>query len=71
MTIAIATMGKFIPATQGAPISERVVETGGGTYGYPLWELPKKPQVVIKGPIERNEKEENQIQVRLLNLEVE
>ena len=46
MSISIATMGKFTPATGGTQIVERVVETGGGTYGYPHWKV-KKPKVVV------------------------
>lgn len=45
MSIAIATMGKFIPAAGSGRIIERVIDTG--TSGYGIHYTRKKPTVVI------------------------
>jgi hypothetical protein len=45
MSIAIATMGKYVRYTLQTGSRE-----GGGTYGYPVWEpeRQRKPQVVVR-----------------------
>jgi len=45
MSIAIATMGKYVRYTLQTGSRE-----GGGTYGYPVWEpfRKSKPQVVVR-----------------------
>jgi len=46
MSVAIATMGKFIPAVGGGVITKTIeVDSGGGGSSYG-WER-KKPQIIV------------------------
>jgi hypothetical protein len=64
MSISIATMGKFIPATGGTGV--QIIETGGGTYGYPMWE-PKKPKVIIS-PFKDKERRKKDIKITVFDI---
>ncbi len=50
MSIAIATMGKFIPAAGGTRIVERIIDTGSSGYG--IHYTRKKPQIIINRVVE-------------------
>lgn len=45
MSIAIATMGKFIPGAGATRVVERIIDTGSSGYG--VHYTKKKPQVII------------------------
>ncbi len=61
MSIAIATMGKFIPAA--GRIVERIIDTGSSGYG--IHYTRKKPQIVIN-KVAVSEKLKPKIKVTLI-----
>jgi hypothetical protein len=69
MSIAIATMGKFVPAVGGTPtIVERKVYVGRGSSDG--WEtVHKKPQIVVsRVEVEESAKRED-IEIQVLSIE--
>ncbi len=60
MGIAIATMGKFIPAAGAGRVVERVVDTGSSGYG--IHYIRKKPTVIIN-KVESTEKRKPTIKI--------
>ena len=69
MSIAIATMGKFVPAVGGTPIvvERKVIVNRGSSDG---WEtVRQKPQIVIsRVEVEESAKRE-QIEIQVLSIE--
>jgi hypothetical protein len=72
MSIAIATMGKFIPAvgSGGTTIIERIVTVDGGS-SYGLQQpMVKKPHVVVSRLFIDDEKDKKeQIEIEVLSIE--
>ena len=65
MSISIATMGKFTPATGGTQIVTEIVDRGSSGYGFE--ERQPKPRVIVRRV--QTDDQEAEIKIILLNVE--
>lgn len=64
MSVAIATMGKFIPANAGGRVVTQIVDRGSSGYGY--GKRQPKPKVIVRRV--ESSGEEAEIKIILLNV---
>ena len=67
MSVAIATMGKFIPAAGGTQVVTQIIDRGSSGYGYEKHQ--PKPRVVVRR-VEDDDKVA-EIKITLLHVEEE
>jgi hypothetical protein len=67
MSVAIATMGKFIPAAGSGQVVTQIIDRGSSGYGYE--ERQPKPRVVVRR-VEDDDKVA-EIKITLLHVEEE